>query len=61
MSVSELETERDFYFSKLRDIELLCHEHEDNEVVPLIMEIMYATQVREKNCVKVGMLVFLSP
>lgn len=44
-TISELESERDFYFSKLRDIELQCQENEDNPVVPIIMEIMYATQV----------------
>lgn len=41
----ELETERDFYFSKLRDIELLCQENEGLEVVTKIMAVMYATQV----------------
>ncbi len=42
--------ERDFYFSKLRDIETKCqgHDvqgHDDIRIVAEIMEIMYATQV----------------
>jgi RP/EB family microtubule-associated protein len=42
-----LEKERDFYFGKLRDIEVLCQEYEaDNlPVVKKILEILYATTV----------------
>ena len=42
-----LEKERDFYFGKLRDIEVLCQEHEAAEltVVKQIMDILYATEV----------------
>ena len=40
-----LEKERDFYFGKLRDIEVLCQEQEDVPVVGKILEILYATEV----------------
>lgn len=39
-----LEKERDFYFGKLRDIEVICQEHEDNPVLKSIMDILYATE-----------------
>ena len=42
-----LEKERDFYFGKLRDIEVQCQE-EDGATVPVvqkILEILYATEV----------------
>ncbi|CAI9727873.1 microtubule-associated protein RP/EB family member 3 [Octopus vulgaris] len=39
-----LEKERDFYFGKLRAIEILCQDHEDDTVVKEIMEILYATE-----------------
>ncbi|XP_014661464.1 PREDICTED: microtubule-associated protein RP/EB family member 1-like isoform X2 [Priapulus caudatus] len=46
LSVEGLEKERDFYFGKLRDIEVLCQEVEaDNlPVIKSIMEILYATE-----------------
>lgn len=48
MTVDGLEKERDFYFSKLRDIELICQEHEseNNPVLSRIIDILYATEVQ---------------
>ena len=42
-----LEKERDFYFGKLRDIEVHCQENENEQldVVKKILEILYATAV----------------
>lgn len=44
-----LEKERDFYFGKLRDIEVHCQEYESENlpVVKKILEILYATAVSE--------------
>ncbi|XP_054653577.1 microtubule-associated protein RP/EB family member 3a isoform X2 [Dunckerocampus dactyliophorus] len=46
LTVDGLEKERDFYFSKLRDIELICQEHENDNspVLGRIMDILYATE-----------------
>lgn len=40
-----LEKERDFYFGKLRDIEVLCQEYESDNlpIVKKILDILYAT------------------
>lgn len=39
-----LEKERDFYFGKLRDIEVICQENEDSVMMKSIMDILYATE-----------------
>jgi len=46
LNIEGLEKERDFYFGKLRDIEILCQEHEAENltVVKSIMDILYATE-----------------
>lgn len=46
LNIEGLEKERDFYFGKLRDIEVLCQEHENDNapIVKQIMDILYATE-----------------
>ena len=49
LTVDGLEKERDFYFGKLRDIEILCQKHETDEssIVNLrknIQNILYSTE-----------------
>ena len=51
-----LETERDFYFAKLRDVEMVCQQNEADPVVPMILEIMYATQVSHEENVQITIL-----
>jgi microtubule-associated protein, RP/EB family len=36
-----LEKERDFYFSKLRDIEIFCESQENNPFVEEVKKILY--------------------
>jgi RP/EB family microtubule-associated protein len=41
-----LEKERDFYFGKLRDIEVLCqNESEKTPLIEEILKVLYATEV----------------
>ncbi|CAL8101523.1 unnamed protein product [Orchesella dallaii] len=47
LNLEGLEKERDFYFGKLRDIEVFCQEHDDGEnnvVVQKVLEILYQTE-----------------
>ncbi|XP_014207242.1 microtubule-associated protein RP/EB family member 1 isoform X2 [Copidosoma floridanum] len=47
MTVDGLEKERDFYFGKLRDIEVMCQECDNSETPPIvqkILEVLYATE-----------------
>jgi len=47
LSLEGLEKERDFYFGKLRDIEVYCQEQEgieSNPVLQKILDILYATE-----------------
>lgn len=60
LTVEGLEKERDFYFGKLRDIELICQENNnENPLVDRIIEILYATEVSsEKNIATITAVTF---
>lgn len=68
LSVDSLEKERDFYFSKLRDIEILCQtpEIENSPIVAAIQKVLYATDdnssvVVEAQAMVVQQMKHLSP
>lgn len=48
LTIDSLERERDFYYGKLRDIEVLCQTNDQNEdknlITDKILEILYATE-----------------
>lgn len=41
LTLSNTEKERDFYFHKLTEIELLCQQHSNNDIVQQIVAILY--------------------
>jgi RP/EB family microtubule-associated protein len=61
LNVDALEKERDFYFGKLRDIEILCQEREGDDMpedlstlIETIKKIMYATDDADDTAEVVG-------
>lgn len=49
LALEGVEKERDFYFGKLREIELLCQEQgqENDDLVQRLMEVLYASDEHE--------------
>eukprot|EP00871_Galdieria_phlegrea_P002589 jgi/Galph1/3330/GphlegSOOS_G1985.1 len=46
LTADTLERERDFYFNKLRDIEIVCHKYEEShsDIVKAFQQVLYATE-----------------
>lgn len=46
-TIQALEKERDFYFGKLREVEMLCQEQEEDGKIETVkvLEVLYATEV----------------
>ena len=45
LTIEGLEKERDFYFGKLRDIEVLCQEVEGSDFAQRVLNVLYQTEV----------------
>ena len=46
LSIEGLEKERDFYFSKLRDLEIKCQQNPNSSALPVqtVLDILYSTE-----------------